>query len=228
MKRKKAHSSQRADVAEMLRRVRDFRPAEGSFNYADRGRAVTESHQLYNESVQLTKVFPMDPDLSEACTEAHRLWYAAIERAYLPGFGEDVARLQAGSAAGMEGAVSFLEADPIFYRTGYIKEKLIRYIKRSMLTPGHSARLQAVVLSVVDRRDGREFRAYCRLACKVDSPEFREQLNQRLTRAWPSARSLTEDLPALMLAAQKDRAVRRRARWVLEALGQNQPKEKRP
>ena len=85
--------------------------------------------------------------------------------------------------------------------------------------------MQSVVLNMVDRRDGREFRTYCRLAHKVDSPELREQLGYRLTRAWPSAGSLTDDLPALMLAAQRDRDIRRRARWVLEALEQNQLKE---
>ena len=57
--------------------------------------------------------------------------------------------------------MSFLEADPWFYRTGYIKSKLIRYIKRPMLTPEYIKRLQRVVLAVVDKRDDRDFRAYC-------------------------------------------------------------------
>ena len=184
----------------MLRRVREHRPAQGPFNYAERGRAVTEAHRLYNESFQLTKIFPRDPDLSEACTEAHRLWYAAIERAYLPGFEENVVRLRAGDAAGMEGAVSFLEADPLFYRTGYIKSKLIRYVKRPLLTPEYVRRLQQVVLAVVDKRDDRDFRAFCRLARKVDTPDLREQLTRRLTHEDPN--------------------VRRRARWVLEAMRQ--------
>ncbi len=201
MKRKKTHSPQKCDVAEMLRRVRDYQPAQGAFSYAERGRAVTEAHRLYNESFQLSKTFPMDPDLSEACSEAHRLWYAAVQRAYLPTFEEDVVRLRAGDAAGMEGAVAFLEADPLFYRTGYIKSKLIRYIKRPMLTPEYRRRLQQVVLAVVDKRDDRDFRAYCRLARKVDAPALREQLTRRL--------------------AHDDPSVRRRARWVLEALGQN-------
>ena len=126
MKRKKTQSPQRSDVAEMVRRVREYQPAQGPFSYAERGRAVTEAHQLYNESFQLTKTFSMDPDLSEACTQALRLWYAAIERAYLPGFDEDVERLRTGDPSGMESAVSFLEADPWFFRTGYIKSKLIR------------------------------------------------------------------------------------------------------
>ena len=184
----------------MLRRIREYQPTKGAFSYAERGRAVTEAHRLYNESFQLSKFFPMDPDLSQACMEAHRLWYTAIENAYLPSFGEDVERLRTGDASGMEGAVAFLEADPLFYRTGYIKSKLIRYIKRPMLTPEHMRRLQQVVLAVVDKRDDRDFRAYCRLARKVDAPALREQLMRRL--------------------AHDDPKIRRRARWVMEALGE--------
>lgn len=182
----------------MLRRIREYQPAKGAFSYVERGRAVTEAHRLYNESFQLRKFFPMNPDLSEACTEAHRLWYQAIENAYLPSFGTDFDRIRAGDPTGMEGAVSFLEADPWFYRTGYIKSKLIRYIKQPLLTPNYVKRLQQVVLSVVDKRDDRNFRDYCRLARKVDSPELREGLTRRLTHT--------------------DTNVRRRAKWVLEAL----------
>jgi hypothetical protein len=203
VKRKKTQSPQKGNVAEMLQRVRDYQPAQGSFSYAERGQAVTEAHRLYNDSFQLTKIFPMDSDLSEACTEAHRLWFTAIDNAYPRGFGEDVQRLRAGDPSGMEAAVSFLEADPWFYRTGYIKSKLIRYIKPPMLTPEYVRRLQQVVLAVVDKRDDRDFRAYCRLAFKVDSLELREQLTRRLT--------------------YQDANVRRRARWVLEALGEEFP-----
>ena len=56
--------------------------------------------------------------------------------------------------------------------------------------------LIAAVLAAVDLRDRREFRAYCRLARKVDSPELREEL-------WIGLQS-------------DDPAVSRRARCVLD------------
>ena len=135
-------------------------------------------------------------------------------------FWQGMELLRGGDRTYLESAVTFLEADPSFYGSGYAKEDIIPAINRFDLPSKLVGRLRAVVLNMVDQRDGREFRAYCRLARKVDSPELREQLNRRLTRAWPSARSLTDDLPALMLLARQDRAIRRRARWVLEALGQ--------
>jgi hypothetical protein len=203
MNRKKTRLPSRSEVAEVLQRIREYQPSRGPFSYVDRGRAVTEAHQLYNESFRLSKIYPVDSVLSEACTEAHRLWFTAIDNAYPRGFGEDVQRLRAGDPSGMEAAVSFLEADPWFYRTGYIKSKLIRSIKATLLTPEYVKRLQKVVLVLVDKRDDRVFRAYCRLALKVDSLELREQLTQRLIH--------------------EDTNIQRRARWVLEALGEKFP-----
>jgi hypothetical protein len=69
-----------------------------------------------------------------------------------------------------------------------------------MLTLAQAARLRTVVLSVVDRRDDRDFRAFCRLARKADAPELHDQLRQRLKSA--------------------DADIRRRARWMLDALEQ--------
>lgn len=123
-------------------------------------------------------------------------------------FWRDIELLRGGDGTKLEAATAFLEADPWFHRSGYTKVKMVRYIKQAMLTPGYVARLQNVVLDMVERRNGQEFRAYCRLAQKVDAPALRGQLGQRLAHGDPD--------------------IRRRARWVLEALEQNQPKEKRP
>ncbi len=123
---------------------------------------------------------------------------------YPPGFWKAYRQFCAGDAAGMEMAVTFLEDDPWVFGSGCIKEDFIHALKQMEIPTRYISRLHRVVLSVVDRRDGREFRDYCRLACKVDAPALRERLTRRL--------------------AHDDPNVRRRARWVLEALGQNQPK----
>ena len=211
MKHKK-RSPQRSDIAEIVQRVQEYKPAKGEFSYAERGRAVTEAHQLYNESFQLGKVYPMAADLAKANSQAHRLWFEALDRAYPAGFWENYQRLRAGDPAGLEIAISFLEADPWFFGTGYVKTKLMRFIKPSMLTPEDTQRLQQVVLAVVDKRDERDFREYCRFARKVDAPELWEQLSQRLTSRNPDTSPNFD--------------VRRRARWVLEALAQKDSTEK--
>ena len=80
-----------------------------------------------------------------------------------------------------------------------MKVDVIRVLCRTELSAPARERLRRVVLAVVDGRDRREFRAYVRLACVVDSPVLRDELRSRL-----AAREL----------------VRRHARWVLEGLGE--------
>ena len=191
------------------------------FDYSARAQQVQES-QHWNSLASGLRFRPPPNahiwDVHEAT--AARFW-EAIEAAYPPGFWDDYQRIKGGGPKGLESAIGFLEADPYFFRSGYVKEKLIRHIQRPMLKPQHVARLHAVVLAIVDKRDGREFRAYCRLARKVDAPALREQLRHRLTRALPSGEDLTPDEPSLLQAITRDKGIRRRARWVLEALEQN-------
>ena len=113
--------------------------------------------------------------------------------------------LKGGDHSHLEQAIAFLEADPWFFGSGYEKVHLIRYIKPPMLTPSDTARLQNVVLHMVETRHGSDFSAYKRLAKKVDDAFLREQLTRRLTSG--------------------DADTQRRARWVLEALAQKDSME---
>ncbi len=113
-------------------------------------------------------------------------------------FWRDVELLRGGDQTKLETAVAFLEADPWFHGSGYVKTKLSRYIKPEMLTPAYRTRLAGAVLAMVDKRHDRDFRAFCRLARKVDAPALRDELTRRVANGDPD--------------------VRRRARWVLEAL----------
>jgi len=95
-----------------------------------------------------------------------------------------------------ENAVTFLEVNPRYFRSGYDKAQLLRYLKRADLSLKHQQRLQAVLLDVVGRPSGVEFRLYCQLATRLASKE----LTSALTRLLKSA----------------DEGVRRRASWMLE------------
>lgn len=99
---------------------------------------------------------------------------------------------------GVDSAIKFLEKDEWEFGSGYVKADLIRLLKKLNLKPDEAARLRRVLLAVVDGRDRREFRAYCRLANKLDSEQLRNELTHRL-----------ED---------NDKDVRRRARWMLDYL----------
>lgn len=124
-----------------------------------------------------------------------------VNAVYRSGFWRQYSQFCRGDTSLLEMAVAFLEADPYVFGSGCVKEDFIQAIKHMELPSNYSLRLQRVVLAIVDHRDGREFRDYCHLARKVDSPELRIQLMRRLTH--------------------NDANIRRRTRWVLGALCQN-------
>jgi len=188
MKRRQTHKTPLSDLQRLAQRVEAYRPPSGPFDYAIRAQAMNDAREFFYEIVREGKRYYTDPKARAVIESARRLYYAALDAACPPGFWEEYQRLRAGDPAGLEVAVTLLEADPWFQGSGYVKVKLVRYIKPPMLTPGYVTRLQNVVLSMVERRNGHEFRAYCRLARKVDALYLREQLTRRLTHDDPDTR----------------------------------------
>lgn len=107
--------------------------------------------------------------------------------------------LEIGDHTNLRAPVAYLEADPWHHGSGYRKTDVIRILNRQAIPDEYARRLRRVVLAIVDTRDAREFRSYCRLARHIDAPDLRGELEIRLDHADPN--------------------VRRRARWVLDALG---------
>ena len=102
----------------------------------------------------------------------------------------------------IEDAILFLEADPIFFRSGYIKKEILRALKKSHLTNKESERLQTVIIIMVDKCNREEFRDYCKLARVIGTSTLKEKLRDRLSN--------------------QDNNIQKRAKWVLEAIA-NKP-----
>jgi hypothetical protein len=142
------------------------------------------------------------PSFAEWESKVEVFW-AAMRAAYPPEFWDSYERLKAGDHDCADDAIAFLEADPMCQRSGYIKADLLRFLGRLSLSEAQAQRLRDVILHVTATRDAREFRRYCTLAQRLDTPTFRSRLAE--------------------LAATDDRAVRRRAGWVLAALPRSGP-----
>ncbi len=203
MKRKKTRAPQAdADEIAAIRSGLHNLPAPREpFDFHERARAAEEARRLYFAILEIHRQFLWNTDATEGYELAQERYHEAIMAAYPPEFGQDLKNLRAGDSSGMGNILSFLEADPIFYRTVFLKQKLGHWIKPEMLTPSDAARLRRIILSVVDRRHGWDFGGFCRLARKVDSPEMRQGLHLRLD--------------------SDDPLVRRRARWMLNFLETN-------
>lgn len=138
--------------------------------------------------------------------EAQSRWQQASARfhneydslAYPGGLDAGLARLRLLDAAAIASAIQFLEADPYFFRSGYVKAEILRRLKKAPLTKSQEQRLRNVVLARISGQDRRELRAYCRLAATLATPSFEA------------------DLAAL--AASADDRTARHAKWALAAL----------
>ena len=104
------------------------------------------------------------------------------------GFGEDtkfyffesrdfLSALASGDADAKESAIRFLEFDPYYYRSGYIKSKLLVRLKNIKLSASEVKRLQKVICNaIVSQQPKSEFKYYARLLKNVGTPEFRAKL----------------------------------------------------
>lgn len=162
------------------------------FDYSERAQAAERAKLGLYHTIG-ARGFPGDPGWTRWENAAQTV-HDAIGAAYPPGFWDAYLQVKAKDPAGLEHAVRFLEADPWFHRSGYIKSALLRYLRRIVLPDAYRERLQQVILAVVRRRDGREFIDYCRLARRLDTAAFRAILRE--------------------LSTYPDPAVRRRAGWV--------------
>ena len=141
----------------------------------------------------------------EACSRFH-LAYPKL--AFPGGLTRLHAELPKGNTAVIEDAVRFLETDPYFFRSGYLKEEVLRYLARAPLEAHQESRLRDVILARVRGPARREFRRYCRLARRLSTADFNAQL-QEVAEGEPGTAS-------------------RHAKWVLQAIRHEGPLPRAP
>jgi hypothetical protein len=103
-------------------------------------------------------------------------------------------KIRSGADSWRSAAILFLEVDPWFFRSGYMKQRLLRVLKGATLTTQERQRLDAVFLAVVTSRDRREFREYCRVAAKVGSLTLRRGLVASLSTDDERVRARTTEM----------------------------------
>lgn len=117
---------------------------------------------------------------NEACATLH----ASYDQLAFPGgLEQELELLKERDPGSIEMAVRFLEADPWFFRSGYIKADLLRWLRRAPLSDAQLGRLRGVVLERIEGPGRREFRRYARFAPRLDTPEFRAAIRARVHSA---------------------------------------------
>ena len=158
--------------------------AQMKFDFTNFTAKVSELNRLHKSLHELS-------DLRWRTQKAEDVarWENAVRawKAY-SGFGEDtkfyffesrdfLSALASGDADAKESAIRFLEFDPYYYRSGYIKSKLLVRLKNIKLSASEVKRLQKVICNaIVSPQPKCEFKYYARLLKNVETPEFRQKL----------------------------------------------------
>lgn len=184
-------------IAEAARRTR---------TWAEREEIVRRAQQRVRELDAVRRRPEWEP-LSDSVRRERKATYEAAQadlfaaqyHVYPTDFQKALKALWEGRSADPTPLISFLEADPYFRNSGYMKQEVLRLLKRGELTPPQAERLHDVILHSIARPEWRrEFRHYGRLARKIDTPAFRASL-----QGFAENGSLRE---------------RKRAAWILKAM----------
>ena len=133
----------RADTTKSVTRPMRHRHRP-SFPYELRAREAREAHRaVHTTFAQLRRREDRNDPATVAWLTAIARFREAAEAAYPPGFWDDVARLEKGDVEALEMAIRFLEADPYFDRSGYVKADLLRIMNGLPLDPEQTVRLRA-------------------------------------------------------------------------------------
>jgi len=110
-----------------------------------------------------------------ACEE----FYARYDSLCFPGGAAMLERVRGGDHSALEAAVQFLLADPYHFRSGYLKERLWRWLAHLPLNASTIGRLERAALAYLDRRICREFWAMCKTMARIGRTQFWSQVAER-------------------------------------------------
>ena len=150
--------------------------------HADRLSALLEA--VHHRYAQRSHSAAARREWEQACQafHAHRSAVSELlDRAQCEDLGRD-AELRAF-------AFAYLAVDPMHFRSGYAKERLLQRIKPLDLTEDETAVLRRVVLQRVHGPGRREFRRYCRLLPKIADESLVAALTALSQSADPSVRA---------------------------------------
>jgi hypothetical protein len=109
---------------------------------------------------------------SKACAKFHSE-YANLS---YPGGDEGWGKFLNGDYAEIETAVLFLDVDPYFFRSGYMKEVIWTRLKKFDLSTPQRTRLDAIAIAYLHRRIRRDFWRMARYVRRHGRDEFWQQV----------------------------------------------------
>ena len=113
-----------------------------------------------------------DPASLDRHLEACREFHERFDSLMYPGGCAVFNRVRQHDPHALETAVTFLLADPIHFRSGYLKEYLWRWLVHCPLSDLARSRLERAAIGYLDRPIKREFAAMCRAMHRIGREAF--------------------------------------------------------
>lgn len=110
-----------------------------------------------------------------ACQNFHE----AFDDLFFPGGYATFLKMRKNDPHAIEVAINFLVADPVHFRSGYLKEELWRRLPRWSTSDMARIAIEAAALSYLDKTIRRDFWYMCRAMSRVGSPSFWQHVAQR-------------------------------------------------
>lgn len=170
------------------------------FDFQKHAREVNAAHdELHAAFARVVDRNNKDDPRTQRWLTAIEVFRAAQARAYPEALRQVADGELPASELSTNMMLDFIEADPVFYRSGYLKEKVSKQLKKRDLSAVEAQRLRQIIIAAVLRfQRRREFLYYCHAAPRVESEGFRHDLEA--------------------LERSDEAGVRRRANWVLAGL----------
>jgi len=116
------------------------------FPYSERAAAVRAALETVSEATCGLAHKNRDDKTKAGVEQARQNYRAAVASAYHPDFWTVFKKLKSNEVADADVVVDFLEADPIFFGSGYIKAHLTRLLQHVKLSTDQTTRLKDVLL----------------------------------------------------------------------------------
>jgi hypothetical protein len=84
-------------------------------------------------------------------------------------------KIKTGDKDWISQAILYLEVDPFYFRSGYLKEKLLKALKTAPLVE-EKERIQRMLIGIIKKCFRREMKYYCKLAKAVADEAFKDKI----------------------------------------------------
>lgn len=147
------------------------------------GRIIENAHRITALKDAITQSYKNKEKNPEEWLEACRVFHASYNQLAFPGgLSEGLDALKKHDPHTIEVAIEYLKADPTYFRSGYNKKQIVHLLKSVPLTKKQTQELQEILLTVL-KGTYLLYMEYCRLARKIQDPQFKARIESILVHS---------------------------------------------